>query len=381
MGALGSARLSWAGTGGDQRLVVVIFRGGMDGLSAVVPWADPDYRRARGSVAAPGPGEADGVLDLDGFFGLHPSLAPIQDLWGRGELGFVHASGLAYDERSHFDAQNVLENGGTSPFVLDSGWLNRAAGSLGAAQPPMAIGRAIPLILRGEAPVTSADPTREVRADEAFFAELADVYKADPALADALDHGLRTQAMLRRHRSAVATPQRGRRARPQTRDVAEIIGSVLAAADGPRIAVLEVGGWDTHTNQQGVLGRQLADVAEALLGFRSGLSEAWPKTAILGLTEFGRTVHGNGTAGTDHGTASVAWLAGGAVVGGTVHGNWPGLAERHLRDGRDLAMTTDLRAVCKGLLEAHLGVDRAVLEDVVFPGSRDVGSMTSLVRA
>ncbi len=342
--ALAGARVAVARAETDRRFVLVILRGGMDGLSAVPAWGDPAYRSARGDAAVTEP------LDLDGMFGLHPALAPVLPLYQRGQLLAVHAVAPPYRERSHFDGQDVLENGTEQPFGAKTGWLNRALAALEGQPPAMAVGRALPLVLRGPADVTSADPLRPIPDDERWLDKVRDLYGDDAVLGPALEQGLRTREMLAAHRGAA--PVRGRDAQATAR----IVGSVLAASDGPRVAVLEMGGWDTHAQQEGTLQRQLGTLADALLGFADGAGDAWSDTVVLAVTEFGRTVRGNGTGGSDHGIGSVALLAGGAVRGGRVVADWPGLREPDLVDGRDLRATTDVRSVFKGVLRDHLGV-------------------------
>jgi len=375
--ALGTPGLSLAALpGGDQRLLVILLRGGLDGLGAVPPYGDRGYTAARGSMALPAPGEAEaGILDLDGLFGLHPSLAPLLPLWQAEELALVHATALPYKDRSHFDSQNVLENGTTRPFGSDSGWLNRAlVGRTGV--PPLAVGRSLPLILRGPHDATSADPLRTFVPDDRFLRAISELYRSDPELGNALDIGIQTQAMLDVHRGQMREAKRERKANMEKS--ARVLGGVLAAPDGPRIAVLEAGGWDTHTGQAGGLSRLLEGLARSLVGLRESMGAAWKDTVVVAMTEFGRTVHANGTAGTDHGTASVTFLAGGAVAGGKVYGEWPGLGEQY--QGRDLKGTTDLRAISKAVLQGHLGISDSVVEDTVFPDSRSTPPMLELLR-
>lgn len=309
-------------------------------------------------------------MDLDGSFGLHPALAPLRPWWDEGGLGVVHAAGLAYRDRSHFDAQNVLETGASQPFVVDSGWLNRAVGALGGGVGvPVAMSRTIPQVLRGNAAVTSADPLRGWVPKGSLLDRIADLYAVDPELGPAFQAAIATQEQLDPLRGE---PMAAAGRRDELKRSAQVIGALVGAADGPRIAVAEAGGWDTHTRQAAVLDGQLAGLAGALQGLRVGLGEAWRHTAIVAVSEFGRTVRANGTDGTDHGTGGVVLLAGGAAPGGRVLGAWPGLAREHLLDGRDLRPTTDVRAVFKGVLRDHLGLDQAAVEEVVFRGTEGI---------
>lgn len=353
---------AWASPNTDRRLLLVLLRGGMDGLAAVPPIGDPAYASARGSVALD-PGD---VTPLDGVFGLHSALAPLHPLWKDGELAVLHATGLAGGGRSHFDAQDVLDNGTTTAQGARSGWLNRAVGLLdphwGA---PMALGRQVPLVLRGPAKIRAADPVHPPNVDPDFLQSVRKMYAADRDLSPALDAGIDTQALVARH---LRKP--GRRA--LSSKTAHAIGTLLAAPDGPRVAALEVGGWDTHARQSGVLKNRLGELAEGLLAIRTGLGSAWSKTTVVAVSEFGRTVKGNGTGGTDHGTAGVALIAGGAVRGKKVYGDWPGLRTPDLFEGRDLKTTTDIRALFKGLLVGHLGLAPSAVDRQVFPNTTEV---------
>lgn len=378
-------RLSLAAAPGDRRLVVVILRGGLDGLAAVAPWGDPSYRAARRGLVLAAPDQADGVIDLDGFFGLNPALAPLGDSWRAGELAVLHAVGSPYRERSHFDAQDVLENGGERVGAQRDGWLNRALRALGRQAPGgLAFSRAVPLLLRGPVPVGSWAPSHLPDANDEFLSRAAQLYKADPLLARALEQGLRTRAMAMDslgEEDRMAGRGAGRAG--ELAQLAKVAGEMLARPDGPRVAAMEAGGWDTHAQQgaeRGQLANNLGMLAEALLQVKRGLGPAWRQTAIVVVSEFGRTVAPNGTGGSDHGTGGVALLLGGAVKGGRVRADWPGLAPAKLYQGRDLAPTTDLRAVFKGLLLEHLGVDRAALDKTVFPDSGSAAPLRGLMR-
>ena len=379
-GLLALARPEWsfAATPGQKRLVVVLLRGAVDGLAAVPAYGDRGYAKARGAMALADPGSAEGLLDLDGFYGLHPSLSPLMPLWEAQELALVHATALPYNDRSHFDSQDVLENGTDRPLGSRTGWLNRAiVGRDGG--PAMAVGRTVPLILRGPQAVTSADPLRTWKPEGALLNAVADLYRNDPQLGPALEAGIQTQAMLDIHRGRMREAKRERQ--QDFEKSARVVGGVLAADDGPRVAVVDLGGWDTHTGQANGLSRLLEGLAQSVVGLKESMGSSWDDTVVLAMTEFGRTVHANGTAGTDHGTASVTMLAGGAVAGGKVYGEWPGLREDQLFEGRDLQPTTDLRSVSKGVLQAHLGVSDSALEDSVFPDSRDAEPMLQLIRS
>jgi uncharacterized protein (DUF1501 family) len=376
--------LAFAAPGrGHQRLVLVILRGGLDGLAAVAPYGDPHYQRARGGLALTPPGGDGGLLDLDGFFALHPMLGTLHAQFQRGELAVVHAVASPYRERSHFDAQNVLELGLATPHASRQGWLNRALPMVGAAGAErfedyaMAIGQAVPLILRGPENVGSWAPSRLPGPDDDLMSRLSALYGADAFLGPRLEAALNAERM--------AGGATGARIRPRQAfgQLVQAAARMLSAEAGPRIAVVEAGGWDTHANQgleNGALAGRLRRLDEGLGSLAAGMGPAWRHTVVLVVTEFGRTVAMNGTRGSDHGTAGVALILGGAVDGGRVIGDWPGLAPGRLREGRDLAPATDLRALYKGILRDHLGVATPDLESHVFPSSRAVPPMSALVR-
>jgi uncharacterized protein (DUF1501 family) len=376
--AAGAPRLSLARADTDKRFVLVLLRGGLDGLAAVPPHGDPQYRSARGALALPGPESPAGVVDLDGFFGLHPSLEPLMPMWRAGQLLPIHAAATPYRSRSHFDGQDLLEAGTDRPHTRRDGWLNRAASVLGGG-PALAVGQAVPLVLRGDADVLSALPGGQ-RPDPGSLAErMGALYAGDPLFADALAEGLRVRGMVE------DVSERGRRGRRQTvPQVAELAGALLAKSDGPQLAVLEVGGWDTHAGQGtsgGRLSNLLGGLGDGLLTLQDRLGSAWGRTTVLVVSEFGRTVAANGTGGTDHGTAGVALLAGGGVDGGRVRADWPGLRAADLHQGRDLRPTVDVRGIAAGILRDHLGLSASILCDRVFPGLDRRALMGGLVRA
>ena len=383
VGALGAATVApllpaYAVGRQDPRMVVIVLRGALDGLAAVPAYGDRAYLTARGDVATPPPGAERGALDLDGMFGLHPAMASLMPLWNADQFAVVHATGTPYRDRSHFDGQDVLENGTHSPFQTDTGWLNRALVGQKNTMPAVAIGRDIPKILRGQAAVTSTDPSRTPRQRDAFLDTLQSVYASDPMLHAALTASLEAQDMLASHAQQVGLRGGGR---VSSEHVAQLVGSMLSSPIGPRVAVLEMSGWDTHVGQQATLNRQLASLSEAIAAFPEAMGDAWRQTAVVVISEFGRTVRGNGTGGTDHGTGGVALLAGGALRGGRVIHKWPGLSNHHLLDGRDLAPSIDLRAVLKGTLRDHLGIPDSHVEDAVFPNSREIRALDGLWRA
>lgn len=373
---------SFAAAPGDKRLVLMILRGGLDGLSAVPPYGDRGYARARGELALKDPGRSGSALDLDGFFGLHPALPQTKALYDRGEMLALHAVATPYRERSHFDAQDLLENGTAQPRGADDGWLNRALGLLGGdtRRIGISIGQGLPLVARGEAAVATWEPTVLPEADTQLLERVADLYRNDPLLSRALAEGIESSQMAQDLLGGGMQGGGRRYGGPQI-DLAKTAGRFLADPAGPRIAVLEAGGWDTHAYQgaaEGRLARSLAGLDASLAALRESLGPAWQDTAVLVVTEFGRTVAVNGTGGSDHGTAGAAFLLGGAVQGGRVVADWPGLDR--LYENRDLAPTLDLRAVLKSVLAGQLGLPRSALDSRVFPGSTGVEPLDGLLR-
>jgi len=374
------ARIAVAAPKPDARFVLVILRGGLDGLAAAAPYAEPQYRSLRGALALDAPGGEGGALDLDGTFGLHPSLASVHAMYAAGEALVLHAAATPYRERSHFDAQNVLEAGGVAPSGAATGWLNRAVGALasaGDARGAVALADTVPLVLRGEFDVMSWAPSRLPDADDDTLARVRRLYAAaDPELAARLDSALGARSL-----AGDAGEGMGGRPGQALAPLASAAARFLASADGPRIAVLEVGGWDTHANQgaaQGNLAQRLRALDAGLQTLKAELGEHWRSTCVAVATEFGRTAAVNGTRGTDHGTAGCAFLLGGAVAGGRVLADWPGLAPRDLYEGRDLRPTTDLRAVFKGVLHERFGLTEAALAQHVFPGSGGLAPLERL---
>ena len=377
--------------GRDPRFLVVVLRGALDGLAAVAPVGDPEWQRLRGDKALM-PSGASAALPLDSFFALNPAMPNLHRLYKSGAATIVHATATPYRERSHFDGQDVLESGLGSPGAADSGWLNRALASLqpagrvtGGGKDAFAIGPIAPLVVRGPAPVLSWTPRRLPPASDDTLTRVLDLYRhTDPMLARALEErlGLATIA-----RAGGMDGQQPRAAgagqvRAYFAESAGMAAKFLARPDGPRIGALAFDGWDTHADE-GVMSGRLANLLAALDGaiaaIESEMKKTWRDTVVAVITEFGRTAHINGTDGTDHGTATVALLAGGALKGGRVVADWPGLKPANLHEGRDLKPTTDLRGVLKGVLKDHLRLDEAVLASKVFPESGRVKPVAGLL--
>ena len=376
---LGRTSLAVAAAATEQRFVVVLLRGALDGMSAVVPYGDKALTELRGELLPPGPGTMNGMLDLGGFYGLHPSLAGLHAMYRANELLPVHAVAGPYRVRSHFEAQDYLESG--ADHRLTSGWLNRAVAALPGAQgrpdaDALAIGVEVPLLLRGRAPVGTWAPHGRITAPPDLYAQIAALNQPDPLLGPAIREGLQARGFSAAVMGGDTGPGANRYAFPA---LAKAAGELLHAADGPRIAALELGGWDTHVAQTPRLTGALRGLDAGLVALKAALGPAWQRTAVLVMTEFGRTARANGTKGTDHGTATVAFLLGGAVAGGRVLADWPGLGAGALFEDRDLAPTTDLRAVAKGVLVRHFGLTEAALQDV-FPNSARAQAAGGLLR-
>lgn len=400
-GALAGAALTLLPARADAdrlrpRLVVIILRGGLDGLHAVPPIGDPDYARLRGDAALAASGE-EAALALDGHFALHPALGSLAEAYREGSLVALQAVATPYRERSHFDAQDLLETGMSLPHARSDGWLNRALQALPGAVTRgdlgIALSPTLPLVLRGAAPVGNWSPSRRPVPDDGFLANVERLYAQDPALAAALARARDIQAMAVGEGDEPGAMRAGAGpmaagGKPGARGAAVVplaraAGQFLAEPDGPSVAVLDLGGWDSHVaafTPNGALSRSLNQLDAGLAALRERLGEHWAHTAVLVMTEFGRTARPNGTGGTDHGTATCAFVLGGAVRGGRVIADWPGLRPADLYENRDLKPTLDLRRVAKGLLIEHLRVPEAAIERSVFPDSAGVTPLAGLVR-
>ena len=431
-GALLTSRLSFANTptNGKSRFVFIVMRGALDGLAAVPPYGDRDYPGLRRDLAM----QANNVLQLNDTFGLHPSLSFLSESYGARELVVFHAIASPYRERSHFDGQDVLESGLQRPHASQSGWLNRALGSIPAGRASdkelgVALGQNIPLVMRGPAAVTSWSPSKLAALDEDTLERITDLYAGDPLLAARLADALAADAIAEPGMNAAATgasnmaasagvlpvanttnppdgggtpgatdnpsdtantlaPKPGKKGTgaggaARYTEVIHASAEFLRREDGPKVAVFDTTGWDTHANEgaaQGQLAGRLAALDSGLRMLKEQLGPVWNDTAILLATEFGRTAAINGTRGTDHGTGTAAFLLGGAVKGGRVITDWPGLSIRSLYQGRDLMPTLDLRSVLKGVMQEHLQVPGRALDTTVFPDSQAAKALTGLVK-
>jgi uncharacterized protein (DUF1501 family) len=374
----------------SSRFVLVILRGALDGLASVPPLGDRDYAELRRELALHPAGEAGGALPLNGFFGLHPSLVFLHTCYVARELTVLHALASPYRERSHFDGQDVLENGTPRPHALQTGWLNRAlaaAAAPAAREAGVSLGQNVPLVMRGPAAVTSWSASKLVAPDDDTLSRITDLYAGDALLASRLADALAADALASGEGGGadMTAPQGTPAAKGKARyaEVVRAAAGFLRRENGPKVAVFDTRGWDTHANEggaQGQLAGRLSELDAGLSTLREELGTVWKDTAVLLLTEFGRTAAINGTRGTDHGTATAAFLLGGAVAGGRVIADWPGLSPRALYQGRDLAPTLDVRSVLKGILAEHLAVPAAPLEREIFPDSSSARPLRGLMR-
>ena len=398
-GAAGAAALTlWPGithaaTGADSRFLLVLLRGGLDGLHALPPWGDGAYARLRGpmalSPAGSGGAGAPAAFKLDATFALHPALAFAAQAYTQGDFLPIVAAAPPYWGRSHFDAQDCVENGTAVPHGARTGWLNRAVAALPGVD-ALAVATVMPLMMRGPAAVASWSPPLPLRVNPILLQRLEPLYGEDPRLAAAFAQAIadqtEDQAIDRDMQSGMQpgmAPPAARKAPSPGRlpDLMQAAGAFMARADGPRVGFVEDYGWDTHANEAAILARKLRELDDGLASFHAAALAVWPRTVIIVVTEFGRTAGINGTNGTDHGTGAAMFLAGGAVQGGHVGGQWPGMAAGELYQQRDIHATTDIRAVFKGVLAAHLGLGESALCTRVFPGSGALAPAPGLVRA
>lgn len=361
-------RLAFAQAASDRRFVFIIQRGAADGLGTLAPVGDPAFAAQRGVLAQ----DFADAAKLDAMFALHPNLKNVAQMVAAKEALFVHAVASPYRDRSHFDAQNVLETGGVAAYQLKDGWMNRLLAVLpDDERKGIAIAATIPMALRGKVEVASYAPSVLPDASDDLLGRVAMLYAEDPQL-----HAIWEQATATRTLTGDLAANNGRNAAA----TGALAARLLAAENGARIAMIETGGWDTHAGQRGRLGAQLNGLDQMIAALKTGLGPLWGKTMVLVATEFGRTVKVNGTQGTDHGTGSVAWLLGGAVQGGRVVADWPGLSDAALYEGRDLKPTAGLDAVIGSAVAAHFGVDPARTMPALFPGQKSARTLDGLVR-
>ena len=362
-------RMAFARADTDRRFVFVIQRGAADGLHTVAPIGDPAYAGARGQLAA----DFATAKKLDSMFALHPSMVQLAGLYDAKEALFAHAVASPYRDRSHFDGQNVLESGGAGAYSQKDGWLNRMLGLIPSGESKaIAVSATIPLALRGPHEVTSYAPSALPQASDDLLMRVSALYQGDSQL-----HGLWSEAMDTRTLTSDLTDVSVKNAAA----TGQLAARLLSPANGARIAMIETGGWDTHAGQRGRLAAQLTGLDALIASLKAGMGPAWADTMVLVATEFGRTVAVNGTGGTDHGTASAAILAGGAVKGGRVMADWPGLGQAALYEGRDLKPTLGLDQFVAGAVAGHYGVEPGKAMAVLFPETKGNAAVMGLSRA
>ena len=360
-------RMAFAKAETDKRFIFIIQRGAADGMHIVAPFGDLAFAGARGDLAK----DFDAAPRLDTMFALHPAMTTVQGLYGRQQALFAHAVASPYRDRSHFDGQNVLESGGTSAYQVKDGWLNRLLGVLPpAGAKAIAVSATVPLALRGRNDVSSYAPSNLPQASDDLMQRVAMLYQGDSQL-----HALWAEAMGTRALTGDLAAGGGANAVA----TGALAAKLMAPANGARIAMIETGGWDTHTGQRGRLAAQLKGLDGMIGALQAGLGPLWNDTMVLVATEFGRTVAVNGTGGTDHGTGTAAMLLGGAVRGGRVLADWPGLAQAALFEGRDLRPTMQLDAFIGGAVAGHFGVEPKRAMAALFPETKGTAAVSGLV--
>lgn len=375
---------SVAAAPGNKRFVVVLLRGGMDGLALVPTFGDGAYEKARGSLALPRANTDGGILDLDGFYGLHPAAEDLIPFWAAGELAIAPASATDYRGTSHFAAQDALETG-KADGSLATGWLNRAVTALGGGTAgAVGVADALPLILTGPGESATAAPSARPYRNPGFYRQIQLLYGDDTLFSSMIVQGQRDRD---RTTDTVTDEdvQSGRGAdRAQYLPVAAALaGKLLKSEDGPRIAVLEASGWDTHWNQgkmDGRLARGFSGLASGLSVLAGALGPAWKDTVVLVASEFGRTVKPNVHGGTDHGLATVSMLLGGAVDGRKILGSWPGLAAGKLHESGGITPSYDTRSLIKTALIHHLGISGNTVGSSILPGTASIPAEAGLIR-
>jgi uncharacterized protein (DUF1501 family) len=368
LAALGFPKMAFARAATNRRFVFIIQRGAADGLHIVAPTGDPDYAGLRGDF---GQDFANGAK-LGSFFTLHPALAETAKLYADKQAMFVHAVASPYRDRSHFDGQNVLETGGSAAYRLRDGWMNRLLGLLPADEAKaLALSTTVPMALRGSHEVSSYAQSQLPSPTDDLLMRVSALYAPDQQL-----HGLWSAAM--DTRTMAGDPMKGS---GQNGAAVGALAAKMLGPDGARMAMIETNGWDTHSGQRGRLNAQLKSLDQLVAALKAGLGPDWSNTLVVVATEFGRTAKPNGTGGTDHGQASAAMLLGGAVRGGSVIADWPGLSTAALYEGRDLKPTTDLDALIAGALAQHYGVDPARTMAILFPDSRGSALRQPLITA
>ncbi|MBL4617254.1 MAG: DUF1501 domain-containing protein [Robiginitomaculum sp.] len=368
-----NSRMAFSATPSEKKLVAVILHGGMDGLNVVVPTYSDDYYAARATIAIPQAGEPNGAIDLTDGFGMHPSMPGFAHFYLKGQMAIMHAASAPYDKRSHFDGQDVLENGTDQPLGENTGWLNRALGVAPALPSALGIGSTVTLVLKGQNNIATWAEPKLAEASADTVAKTLALYGSDPVLQAALQGSVDIGSIIGDLSNLGTGFEFDARA----------AGKIMSADGGPGACALTYGGWDTHANQggsSGQLANNLANLDRAMVALREELGDKWNDTVVVIATEFGRTFAENGTGGTDHGVGGVSFLLGGAVKGRRFIGDWPGIAPSQLNLGRELYPANDLRAMLKGMFRDHWGISKSDLDNIVFPNSAAVPAMTNLLR-
>ena len=362
----------------QRRLIVLLMRGAVDGLSIVTPYTERNYYALRPSIALAPPGQSDGLLDLDGFFGLHPSLAPLMPLWQSQSLAFIHASGSPAETRSHFEAQDIMETALLNSALAQQGWMNGLAQFLPnnhSATRVLSFGDVLPKIFQGRLDVSTVpnglrgNRGGKIANNPQMQDEFAKLYGTQTELGGLYLQGVSARtSMMADLQDEMDKAGNGAPSPDAFTAQTTKLASMIRRDPSIQLAFMDVGGWDTHVGQgnaKGQLANRLEKLGDGLSALAQGLGTEYTNTAILVMSEFGRTVAENGNKGTDHGHGNVAWLMGGTVKGGKVYGRWPGLSSHQLWEGRDLAVTTDFRSIIAATIAGHFGLDGSALQQII----------------
>ncbi|MXP31891.1 DUF1501 domain-containing protein [Erythrobacter jejuensis] len=366
--ALAFPHMAFAQADTDRRLLFILQRGAADGLATLAPVGEPAFAKQRGGLAE----DYADVAQLDGLFALHPAFAKVGAMYAEGQALFVQAIASSYRERSHFDGQNLLETGGNKAYALRDGWLNRLVGLLPEGRNrALALSPSVPMILQGSHPVSSYAPSALPQADEGLIDRIAQLYESDPQLRGLLSDALKTRAM------AGDSQMRDLR---DAESAGTLAASLMKEPEGARVMMMESDGWDSHAGQRFQF-RNLASRLDTMMGaFQAEMGADWGNTLVIVATEFGRTVALNGTGGTDHGTGGAMLLLGGAVNGGRILADWPGLRQGDLYEERDLRPTGSTEAHIAGAIAAHFRIEPQLAMRTLFP-DRTSRPVEGLLRA
>ena len=349
--------MAFAKTGGNKKFIFILQRGAADGLIALAPTGDSAFETMRGGFVR----DLEDAHKIDSYFTMHGALTNMARLYGEKQLVLAHAISSSYRDRSHFDGQNVLETGAATPYDLNSGWLNRLIGLLpDGRRKAIGFGKTLPLALRGEYPAASYTPNAGRDPNANLLTRISDLYSDDPKLSSAWEQALQTRDMV---------GEVGKIGRSDYAAIGELMSRLVKGPEGASIATYETTGWDTHTGQSFRSKSELGRLDAFVEALQAGLGEDWDNTVIVVATEFGRTVRMNGTQGTDHGTGSLAYVLGGAVRGGRVVSDWPGIGPSNLLDDRDLMPTTSLELLMAGVIGDHFELDSGKVAHELFPGA------------